>query len=100
MSFLGGYHGDTLAAMSVCDPEEGMHRRLRGLLPEQILVALPVDDETTSAFEHAMRTHAASLAAVLVEPLVQGAGGMLFHAPEVLRRLRAACDRHGGDTDL
>ena len=85
-SFLGGYHGDTFAAMSVCDPEEGMHRLFAGVMPAQHVVPLPADD--TFALP-------GDVAAVLVEPLVQGAGGMRFHDAATLQRIRAACDRTG-----
>ena len=95
LAFEGGYHGDTFMTMSVCDPEEGMHALFRGVLPEQVIAPLPVDDASSARFAAVMSRHAASLAAVLVEPLVQGAGGMRMHAPDVLRRIRAACDDHG-----
>lgn len=95
LSFLGGYHGDTFAAMSVCDPEEGMHRLFRGVVPKQHVVALPRDDPSAVAFDALLADHADEIAAVLVEPLVQGAGGMVFHDAATLKRIRAACDRHG-----
>lgn len=94
LCFRGGYHGDTFATMAVCDPEEGMHALFRDVLVAQVLTDLPRDAASTEAFEQTLRHHAHELAAIVVEPLVQGAGGMLFHAPEVLRRLRAAADRH------
>ena len=95
LSFLGGYHGDTFAAMSVCDPEEGMHRLFRGVVPEQHVVALPRDESSAAAFDALLADHADEIATVLVEPLVQGAGGMVFHDAATLKRIRAACDRHG-----
>src|SRR3954452_23523250 len=95
MAFRGGYHGDTMATMAVCDPEEGMHRLFKGLLAEHVLVDLPRDEATTAASDSALERHAEPLAGILVEPLVQGAGGMLFHDAAVLRRLRAAADRFG-----
>ncbi len=94
LAFRGGYHGDTMATMAVCDPEEGMHRLFSGLLPEHVLVDLPRDEDSAAAFERALERHADELAGILVEPLVQGAGGMLFHDAEVLHRLRNAADRH------
>jgi adenosylmethionine---8-amino-7-oxononanoate aminotransferase len=94
LGFTGGYHGDTSGAMAVSDPEGSFHAAFRGLLPEQIVVPLPTDDESTAAFEAAVGRHASELAAIIVEPLVQGAGGMLFHSDEVLRKLRAVADRH------
>ncbi len=95
LAFKGGYHGDTIATMAVCDPEEGMHALFKGLLPDNAILPLPVDEETTAALDGWLNHHAQGLAGVLVEPLVQGAGGMIFHPPEVLQRLRAAADRHG-----
>ncbi len=95
VAFKGGYHGDTLGAMSVCDPEEGMHSRFAKILPDQIITGLPATAEGARAFDVLVERHAPTLAAIIVEPLVQGAGGMLFHGPEVLRHLRAAAGRHG-----
>jgi adenosylmethionine-8-amino-7-oxononanoate aminotransferase len=94
LAFTGGYHGDTTGAMAVSDPQGSMHAAFRGLLPEQITVDLPVDERSTAAFEAALNRHAGELAAIIVEPLVQGAGGMRFHDAQVLRTLRAAADRH------
>src|SRR5690606_3033588 len=90
-----GYHGDTFGTMAVCDPDEGMHALYRGLLPEHLIADLPRDEVSTQALEQLLDRHAESLAGILVEPLVQGAGGMLLHEPEVLRRLRGLADRHG-----
>ena len=95
LAFKGGYHGDTFATMAVCDPEEGMHSLFSGVLAKQIIADLPVDEASEAAFNAALDAHANSLAGILVEPLAQGAGGMTFHAPEVLRKLRRAADRHG-----
>jgi adenosylmethionine-8-amino-7-oxononanoate aminotransferase len=94
LAFNGGYHGDTTGAMAVSDPQGSMHAAFRGLLPEQITVDLPVDDRSTVAFEAALERHADELAAIIVEPLVQGAGGMRFHDAQVLRTLRTAADRY------
>nr|WP_276611157.1 adenosylmethionine--8-amino-7-oxononanoate transaminase [Lichenicoccus roseus] len=95
LAFRGGYHGDTLATMAVCDPEEGMHSLFAGVLPQHHVVPLPRCPEGAASFDRFLSQHAAGIAAILVEPLVQGAGGMVFHQPEVLRHLRAAADRHG-----
>jgi adenosylmethionine---8-amino-7-oxononanoate aminotransferase len=95
IAFAGGYHGDTAGAMSVCDPEAGMHALFRGLLPEHHIITLPRDEGTTAAFVQLLERHAEELAGIIVEPLVQGAGGMRFHEPEVLRRLRDAANRYG-----
>ncbi|MGW2816950.1 adenosylmethionine--8-amino-7-oxononanoate transaminase [Streptomyces sp. NPDC001415] len=97
LTWRGGYHGDTWQPMSVCDPEGGMHELWQGALPRQIFVgAPPAESEESYARElrEAIARHADELAAVIVEPVVQGAGGMRFHSPEYLRVLREACDEH------
>ncbi len=93
--FRDGYHGDTLGAMSVCDPDEGMHSLFRGALLEQYMVDLPRTREQYNALDGFLHSHHHEIAGMVVEPLVQGAGGMKFHTPEVLGDLRALCDRHG-----
>jgi len=95
VSFRGGYHGDTFAAMSVCDPEEGMHALFRGALADQYVIDLPTDFTSIEAFERCLIDNGRDIAAVIVEPLVQGAGGMRMHDEGTLRRLREACDRYG-----
>jgi adenosylmethionine-8-amino-7-oxononanoate aminotransferase len=94
IAFRGGYHGDTTGAMAVSDPDDGMHALFRGLLPEQIVLDLPRDDAGEEALFRVLAERADEIAGIVVEPLVQGAGGMLFHDAEVLRRLRAAADRY------
>ncbi|MPZ56109.1 MAG: adenosylmethionine--8-amino-7-oxononanoate transaminase [Rhizobiales bacterium] len=95
LAFTGGYHGDTTGAMAVCDPGDGMHRLFHDLLPRHNIVDLPQDEATIAAFERSLDEHAHELAGIIVEPLVQGAGGMRFHDAAVLRRLRDAADRRG-----
>ncbi|HLI36028.1 MAG TPA: adenosylmethionine--8-amino-7-oxononanoate transaminase [Streptosporangiaceae bacterium] len=102
LTWRGGYHGDTFLAMSVCDPEGGMHRLWSGVLPRQVFAARPpagfaagVDPSYASHLAGLIEEHAAELAAVIVEPVVQGAGGMRFHDPGYLRVLRSACSAHG-----
>src|SRR4029453_11004171 len=95
LAFSGGYHGDTSGAMAICDPAAGMHAPFRGLLPEHHVVDLPQDEESAAAFARVLERHAEELAGIVVEPLVQGAGGMRFHDAAVLRALRAAADRYG-----
>jgi adenosylmethionine---8-amino-7-oxononanoate aminotransferase len=97
----GGYHGDTFAAMSVCDPVNGMHHIFSKALPQQVFVPEPpggvtrsVDRRWLEATRAAFDEHAAELAAVIVEPVVQGAGGMNFYNPEYVAVLRALCDKH------
>ena len=95
LSFRGGYHGDTMATMAVCDPDEGMHALFGGVMPEQVLADLPRDEAGLEALDAVLAREGHTLAAILVEPLAQGAGGMLFHDPAVLRRLRARADACG-----
>jgi adenosylmethionine-8-amino-7-oxononanoate aminotransferase len=102
LTALGGYHGDTLGAMSVSDPENGMHAIFRGVLPQQHFAprpspafGAPWNESHIEAFEKTLRAHAEELAAVVLEPIVQGAGGMRFYAPEYLARVRQLCDAHG-----
>src|SRR5580704_8368323 len=94
VAFKGGYHGDTTGAMAVSDPDNDFHAAYRGVLPQQIVADLPVDDASTAALEKLLATHAEETAAIIVEPLVQGAGGMRFHGPAVLKTLRALADRY------
>ncbi|RZQ56773.1 adenosylmethionine--8-amino-7-oxononanoate transaminase [Pseudidiomarina tainanensis] len=97
----GGYHGDTFAAMSVCDPVNGMHSLFKGSLREQLFA--PVPDITPTQSWHAkhlaslaqlLEQHQHELAALILEPIVQGAGGMRFYHPEYLRGARQLCDQH------
>jgi adenosylmethionine---8-amino-7-oxononanoate aminotransferase len=95
LTWRGGYHGDTFHPMSVCDPEGGMHRIWTGILPSQVFVPMPPaawDAGYAAALVAAVERHADEVAAVIVEPVVQGAGGMRFHHPGYLRTLREACD--------
>jgi adenosylmethionine-8-amino-7-oxononanoate aminotransferase len=94
LAFRGGYHGDTTGAMAVCDLEAGMHALFRGFLPEHLIADLPVDEERAAALVRLLEERASEIAAIIVEPLAQGAGGMRFHDAEVLRRLRALADRY------
>jgi len=95
ISFRNGYHGDTMACMSLCDPDEGMHAHFKGWLPEQIIAEQPVDNASTAIFEALLNQEKHRLAGVVIEPLVQGVGGMKFHAPEVLRKVAELCAKHG-----
>jgi adenosylmethionine-8-amino-7-oxononanoate aminotransferase len=95
LAFEHAYHGDTFAAMSVCDPEDGMHRLFGGVLARQVVAPLPRDRESTLRFERAAAAHAHELTAVIVEPLVQAAGGMKFHEPESLQAIARTARRHG-----
>jgi len=87
LSFRHAYHGDTFTAMSICDPEEGMHALFAGTLESQLIVPLPDDDASFAAFEAVLAREAGTLACLIIEPLVQCAGGMKVHSPVTLRRI-------------
>src|SRR6202034_3328484 len=102
LTWRGGYHGHTFMAMSVCDPEGGMHALWDGVVASQVFAAMPpagfaagVDPGYAASLTALIAEHADSLAAVIVEPVVQGAGGMRFHDPGYLRVLRSACAAAG-----
>ncbi|MDW1810172.1 adenosylmethionine--8-amino-7-oxononanoate transaminase [Vibrio sp. Vb2362] len=97
-----GYHGDTFAAMSVTDPDNSMHSLYKGFLPEHIFAESPTcgywdewKPEDLTDFEHKIETHHEELAAVILEPIVQGAGGMRIYHPEFLKGVRRLCDKYG-----
>ncbi|WP_045397974.1 adenosylmethionine--8-amino-7-oxononanoate transaminase [Vibrio campbellii] len=97
-----GYHGDTFAAMSVTDPDNSMHSLYKGFLPEHIFAQSPTcgywdewKPEDLADFEHKIETHHQELAAVILEPIVQGAGGMRIYHPEFLKGVRRLCDKYG-----
>ena len=93
VSFRHGYHGDTFAAMSICDPEEGMHRLFGDVLPKQLVVPVPSTPELRADFERTVAAHAHELTAVVLEPLVQAAGGMKFHSADTLALIAATARR-------
>ena len=102
LTVRGGYHGDTFGAMAVCDPVGGMHGLFTGVLAEHVFAPRPpdgfdagLDERWAAAVSELVSIHAEQLAAIIVEPVVQGAGGMRFHAPECVALLRALCDEHG-----
>ncbi|MGR2700961.1 adenosylmethionine--8-amino-7-oxononanoate transaminase [Vibrio campbellii] len=97
-----GYHGDTFAAMSVTDPDNSMHSLYKGFLPKHIFAQSPTcgywdewKPEDLADFEHKIETHHKELAAVILEPIVQGAGGMRIYHPEFLKGVRRLCDKYG-----
>ncbi|WP_409061307.1 adenosylmethionine--8-amino-7-oxononanoate transaminase [Streptomyces sp. SYP-A7185] len=100
LTWRGGYHGDTWQPMSVCDPKGGMHELWQGALPQQVFADAPpagfeaYDDAYADHLREIVGRHAHELAGVIVEPVVQGAGGMRFHSPAYLRVLREVCDEH------
>lgn len=102
LTFRHGYHGDTFGAMSVCDPDNSMHSLWQGYLPEHLFAPAPQcgfeddwDEMDIVPFARLMAAHRQEIAAVILEPVVQGAGGMRFYHPEWLRRIRKMCDREG-----
>jgi adenosylmethionine-8-amino-7-oxononanoate aminotransferase len=101
-TWRGGYHGDTFGAMAVCDPVGGMHSLFTGVLAEHVFAdrppdgfERPLDEAWAAGVSELVAAHAHELAAVIVEPVVQGAGGMRFHSPECVALLRKLCDEHG-----
>ena len=96
-----GYHGDTFSAMSVCDPDNSLHSLWQGYLPTHLFAPAPQcrfdtvwDEQDIATFAEQIAEHAGSIAAVILEPIVQGAGGMRFYHPRYLQRVRELCDRH------
>ncbi|HHK8658993.1 TPA: adenosylmethionine--8-amino-7-oxononanoate transaminase [Vibrio parahaemolyticus] len=101
LTFRHGYHGDTFAAMSVTDPDNSMHSLYKGFLPEHIFAQSPTcgywdewKPEDLADFEHKIDSHHQELAAVILEPIVQGAGGMRIYHPEFLKGVRRLCDKY------
>jgi adenosylmethionine-8-amino-7-oxononanoate aminotransferase len=94
VAFKAGYHGDTTGAMAVSDPEANMHTAFADVLQKYRVADLPEDAATTSALEELLAKQSEAIAGIIVEPLVQGAGGMKFHDASVLRRLRALADKY------
>ncbi len=102
LTLRNGYHGDTFGAMSVCDPDNSMHSLWRGYLPENLFAPAPQsrfdgewDERDLVGFARLMAAHRREIAAVILEPVVQGAGGMRMWHPELLRQIRRLCDREG-----
>jgi len=101
LTIRGGYHGDTLGAMSVCDPVTGMHTLFSGLLAQQLFAAAPgcrfgepCRTEDIEALRQLLHENSRHIAAVIMEPIVQGAGGMRFYSADYLQQVRALCDEH------
>ncbi|MAK43078.1 MAG: adenosylmethionine--8-amino-7-oxononanoate transaminase [Spongiibacter sp.] len=101
IALRNGYHGDTFATMAVCDPVNGMHHLFSSVLSLQLFAEAPqtpfgqaASDDDMASVEALLHEHHGDVAAVIVEPIVQGAGGMRFYSADYLRRLRALCDRY------
>ena len=101
LTVRGGYHGDTFKAMSVCDPVNGMHHLFSSVLKGQIFADRPQigfyeewDERDLEPFQQQLQKHQDEISAVILEPIVQGAGGMRFYHPKYLQRVRELCDQH------
>ncbi len=101
LTFKGGYFGDTTGGMAVCDPDNGMHHLFTGILPEHHFVPRPgcgfdetFEDHHIETFRSELESLNHQVAAVIIEPIVQGAGGMHFYSPDFLKKVRALCDEH------
>ena len=101
LTIRGGYHGDTLGTMSVCDPDNGLHSFFTQVLPQQVFLPRPkskfgeaAHPDDIAALEQTLRSRHGEIAAMVLEPIVQGAGGMYFYSADYLRQLRACCDRY------
>ncbi|WP_027852921.1 adenosylmethionine--8-amino-7-oxononanoate transaminase [Marinobacterium litorale] len=101
LALRNGYHGDTFGAMSVCDPVTGMHELFSGVLAQQFFIPRPetrfgeaLRDGDLDALEQTLAEHGDEIAALILEPVVQGAGGMYFYSPEWLKGARTLCDRY------
>lgn len=102
IALRGGYHGDTLGAMSVCDPITGMHQMFNQVLPQQIFVDRPncrfgqaCTEEDLAPLASLLAQHAQQVAGLIMEPIVQGAGGMWFYSAQYLHKARQLCDQYG-----
>ncbi|MFZ4834781.1 adenosylmethionine--8-amino-7-oxononanoate transaminase [Rouxiella sp. Mn2063] len=102
LTLRNGYHGDTFGAMAVCDPQNSMHSLYQGYLPEHLFAPAPQsrfgdnwDETDITPFAEMLQQHHRDIAAVVLEPIVQGAGGMRIYHPTYLQRVRALCDEYG-----
>lgn len=102
LAFKGAYHGDTLGAMSVCDPENSMHSLFAGIIPQHFFAPrpdcpfhMPYNPASIAQFEAILYEQSANIAAVIIEPIVQGAGGMYFYHPDYLQKISQLCEKYG-----
>lgn len=94
LSFHNSYHGDTMGAMSLSDVEHGMHKVFSAHVPKQYIVDIPFDEYAFSELAELMEGEKNHIAGMVIEPLVQGAGGMKFHSPDILAELHRLCKKH------
>ena len=101
LALRNGYHGDTFGAMAVCDPQTGMHHLFEGAMPKQLFADAPSclfdepwDEQCIKHFSEQISSHHQQIAAVILEPIVQGTGGMRFYSPHYLKRVRELCDQY------
>jgi adenosylmethionine-8-amino-7-oxononanoate aminotransferase len=97
ITIRGGYHGDSFGAMSVCDPDNGMHHLFSGILPQHFFVKSPSIvsmDEALADLKKTLKSHSKNIAAMILEPIVQGAGGMRIYNPQYLTQAKALCKQH------
>lgn len=102
LTITNGYHGDTFAAMSVTDPDNSMHSLYKGFLPEHIFADSPIskfgeqwDEQDLVSIQQQLSEHHQDIAAIILEPIVQGAGGMRLYHPQYLKEVRSLCDHYG-----
>lgn len=94
VSFSDAYHGDTMGCMSLCDPDTGMHSSFHDYMPRQYSVKLPTEEYAVAEFDELLKELKATIAGVILEPLVQGAGGMKFHSPDIVAEIYRICHKH------
>jgi adenosylmethionine-8-amino-7-oxononanoate aminotransferase len=94
ISFRNGYHGDTMGAMSLSDPDHSMHQPFNSYMPKQFIWDIPLDEFSFTEFDELLAEITKTTAALVIEPLVQCAGGMVFHSPDVLAEIYRLCKKH------
>jgi len=94
IAFNNSYHGDTMGGMSLCDPKDGMHAKFKNYLPRQLVTSLPSNKEELKKFEEFLKKHKEKAAAIIIEPIIQCAGGMKFHKAQILTEITKLCNKH------